>query len=53
MSQTMLNPAPTKRRLGAILVFVAVYVGALVIIFAPQGSFSSKNVAVQTSTIVN
>jgi hypothetical protein len=53
MSQTLINPLPAKRRMGAILVFVAVYVGALVIIFAPQGSFSSKTVAVQTSAIVN
>ncbi len=53
MSHTLQSPAPAKRRLGAILVFVAFYVGALVIIFAPQGSFSSRNVAVQATSVLN
>lgn len=53
MSQTMQSATPAKRRLGAIAVFVAVYLGALVIIFAPQGSFSSRNVSVETSTVLN
>jgi hypothetical protein len=53
MTHSIENNLASKRRLGAIFIFALVYIGALVIIFAPQGSFTSKGVAAQNASVLN
>ncbi len=40
----MISPRPSRRApIAAILLFGLAYIGVLVIIFAPEGSLSSRN----------
>lgn len=41
-SPRVILSSPRRPAYGALVLFLAVYIGALAIIFAPQGSFQSK-----------
>lgn len=50
MTQTLPNSRAKRTTLGAITIFALAYIGALVFIFAPEGSLSSHGAMTQPRT---